>query len=152
MRGSPHAHAMFWIRDAPEYIEGNISSECAVIKFMDEFITCERSTDPDLQAELKYQIHSHSSTCYKKCKYGKICRFGFPKPPLPATLILTPLPKTFAKRSRKEAQELCKRIQEDLKSRGRNPAPDKVMDFDQYLLEMNVSYDEYVLGKNIFCF
>ena len=38
---------------------------------------------------IELQVHKHSRTCRKK--EDKICRFGFPLPPLPKTMVLEPL-------------------------------------------------------------
>ena len=36
-RGSPHIHALFWVKDAPHY-EQNANEE--IIHFVDKYITC----------------------------------------------------------------------------------------------------------------
>ena len=38
---------------------------------------------------IELQVHKHSRTCKKK--EDKICRFAFPLPPLPKTMVLEPL-------------------------------------------------------------
>ena len=93
MRGSPHTHGLYWIEDAPDYIEGDDESEEACRQFIDKFITCERSEDGDMANLIGYQIHKHSHTCEKKLRKGQKCRFGFPKPPMKETRILLPLEK-----------------------------------------------------------
>ena len=62
-RGSPHIHGLFWIKNAPEY-----GRDCDgdIIKFVDSYIS------------------------FKK-KSRAICRFNFPLPPMPRTVILEPL-------------------------------------------------------------
>lgn len=145
MRGSPHSHGLYWINGAPEYKEGDLTSEKAVVNFIDEFITCHRTSDPSFEEKFKYQLHKHSSTCYKKCKSGKVCRFGFPKPPLAKTSILTPLPKTYSRKSRKDAALLFKRIQADLTERGRNPKEN--LAFEEYLSFLSCSEEDYITGK-----
>lgn len=42
-----------------------------------------------LQNLVNYQTHRHARTCRKKGK--AICRFNFPIPPMPSTVILQPL-------------------------------------------------------------
>ncbi len=144
MRGSPHSHGLFWINGAPEYKEGDRISEQNVTQFIDNFITCERTKDPAFVEKFNYQLHKHSSTCYKKCKYGKICRFGFPKPPLPDTRILVPLPKLYPKKDRQRASELYKKIQETLTKRGRNPTDE--LTFSEFLVLLNVDENTYITG------
>ncbi len=38
-RGSPHVHCLLWLKDAPEYIEGNQVSLNSCVAFIDQFIT-----------------------------------------------------------------------------------------------------------------
>jgi hypothetical protein len=74
-----------------------------------------------------------------------VCRFGFPKPPLAKTFILTPLPKTYSRKSRKDAALLFKRIQADLTERGRNPKEN--LAFEEYLSFLSCSEEDYITGK-----
>ena len=81
-RGSPHAHTLIWIKDAPKL---GHSLEEDVKSFIDKYISCSL---PDSDAELRVlveslQIHRHSHTCRRK----KGCRFNYPKPPSASTLI-----------------------------------------------------------------
>ncbi|XP_062584589.1 uncharacterized protein LOC134246276, partial [Saccostrea cucullata] len=82
-RGSPHVHMIVWIENAPKYLE-NDNKEIAA--FVDSYLKCERNTEDNLT---ELQVHKHSQTCKKKGK--AVCRFGFPLPPLQATMILEPL-------------------------------------------------------------
>lgn len=145
MRGSPHSHGLYWINGAPDYVEGDLSSEKAVTEFIDKFITCDRTKDLSFVEKFNYQVHKHSSTCYKKCRSGKVCRFGFPKPPLPNTRILVPLPKTFSRKGRKEAMLLYKKIQTDLTARGRNPKEN--ITFNEYLNLINTCEEDFINGN-----
>ncbi|XP_070567274.1 uncharacterized protein [Ptychodera flava] len=87
-RGSPHIHMLLWIKDSPQY---NENSDDEVTKFIDQYITCDNDTDDESFAELiNYQMHRHAKTC--KIKGQCVCRFGFPVPPMPRTMILQPLP------------------------------------------------------------
>ena len=84
MRGSPHIHMLIWIKDSPKF-DDNEQEE--VIKFVDKYVTCEKSKDViDL---VGLQTHSHSRTCKKNNK--PVCRFNFPLPPIEHTCILEPL-------------------------------------------------------------
>ncbi|XP_062615034.1 uncharacterized protein LOC134276764 [Saccostrea cucullata] len=82
-RGSPHVHMIVWIENAPKYLE-NDNKE--IVEFVDSYLKCERNTEDNLT---ELQVHKHSQTCKKKGK--AVCRFGFPLPPLQATMILEPL-------------------------------------------------------------
>lgn len=83
-RGSPHIHLLVWIKDAPVYGQSDISE---VISFIDRYVKCK--TDPTMPNLVNYQTHRHARTCRKKGK--AICRFNFPIPPMPSTVILQPL-------------------------------------------------------------
>jgi hypothetical protein len=131
MRGSPHSHGLYWIHDAPVYVDGDIESERDCIRFIDNFITCERCEEGGMEKFIGYQIHKHSHTCKKKLKRGQTCRFGFPKPPMEETRILLPLPDDVDQAEKKEAQELYARIQAELNRLGRSYKD--VIQYDEFL-------------------
>ena len=80
-RGSPHAHTIIWIENAPKF---GIDPIEEVTEFIDKYQTCaDPSDDTDLHELVKLQAHVHSSSCMKKGS----CRFGIPKLPSPVTLI-----------------------------------------------------------------
>ena len=82
-RGSPHAHTIVWIKDAPKFGTDRVEE---VVEFIDKYQTC---AIPDNDAELhdlvQLQSHVHSSSCMRKGS----CRFHIPKLPSPTTLIST---------------------------------------------------------------
>ena len=85
MRGSPHAHCLLWVKDAPKI---NQDSDDDVCRFTDKYITAmvpkgvlQRESDANLIKSL--QKHTHSDYC---CR-NKSCHFGFPKPPASRTVI-----------------------------------------------------------------
>jgi hypothetical protein len=85
-RGSPHAHNVIWIKNAPKF--GHDSDE-EVCKFIDNYVSC---AIPEKDCKLKelvlsLQQHKHSSYC----KRGRSCRFHFPQPPSVETLIAQPI-------------------------------------------------------------
>ena len=85
MRGSPHAHCLLWVKDAPKIDKDPDDVMCA---FIDKYIT---AVIPPVTSENEHHInlmnnlqkHTHSEYC---CK-NKSCRFGFPKPPATKTII-----------------------------------------------------------------
>ena len=84
MRGSPHAHCLLWVKNAPKIDR----DENVVCNFVDKYITAVLPTDfPETQHDrnlmLNLQKHRHSDYCRRK----KTCRFGFPKPPSVHTVI-----------------------------------------------------------------
>ena len=84
-RGSPHIHMIVWIENAPKF---NVNTNAEITAFVDEFLQC-CVDDQEMKHLTDIQIHKHSRTCRKKV--DKICRFGYPLPPLPCTMVLDPL-------------------------------------------------------------
>ena len=85
-RGSPHAHTLLWIEGAPKY---GVDDDQVVCDFIDQYVTCKIPSDDEELNDmvLLLQQHSHSSYCRKQGS----CRFNFPKPPSPHTLIASKL-------------------------------------------------------------
>ena len=97
-RGSPHIHMLVWVENAPTL---ETKSEEEIIEFVDQYLTC--SSDNEKTANLvNLQSHKHSRTCRKKGK--PICRFGFPLPPLPKTMLLYPLEENIDKYKKKNVE------------------------------------------------
>ena len=88
MRGSPHAHCLLWVKDAPKIDKDPDDVVCA---FTDKYIT---AVIPPVAPENEYDIklmdslqkHTHSDYCHR----NKSCCFGFLKPPATKTLISSP--------------------------------------------------------------
>ena len=88
MRGSPHAHCLLWVKDAPKIDKDPDDVVCA---FIDKYIT---AVIPPVTSENEHRIklmdslqkHRHSDYCHQ----NKSCHFGFPKPPATITLISRP--------------------------------------------------------------
>ena len=88
MRGSPHAHCLLWVEDAPKI---NKDPDDIVCAFIDKYIT---AVIPPIAPEHEHHIkrmenlqkHTHSDYCHR----NKSCCFGFPKPPTTKTLICRP--------------------------------------------------------------
>jgi len=73
------------VKDAPQY--GKNTNDIA--KFVDRYVACKADSEK-LGDLVNLQRHQHSKTCKKK-QGNKICRFKFPLPPIPRTMILEPL-------------------------------------------------------------
>ena len=129
-RGSPHIHMLVWIENAPT-LETN--SEREIVQFVDKCLTC--NTDNEKTANfVGLQSHKHSRTCRKKGK--PICRFGFPLPPLPRTMLLYPLEEDVDKYKKKNT-ELLKAM---------NEYKDNVdMTFEEFLENFaKMDFDDYI--------
>ena len=138
-RGSPHVHMMIWCEKSPEY--GRDSTD-SVIDFIDTYITCEQPPDTDthLRNLVKLQTHRHSHTCRKKHK--KMCRFGFPKPPMEKTCILEPFSEIDCDKSeRNHHLAKWKAIQDKLNVIHNSQEP---MSFDLFLDSLSLTRDEYL--------
>ena len=80
-RGSPHAHTLLWVKDAPQL---NVQTDDEVCQFVQDHISCQiPEEDNEKELILKLQNHSHSSYCRKKGS----CRFKYPKPPSERVII-----------------------------------------------------------------
>ena len=81
-RGSPHAHCMLWVKDAPTV---DNSPKELVCEFIDKFITASIPTQDSKLRDLVLQLQQHKHSSY--CRTNKRCRFGFPHPPSSHTII-----------------------------------------------------------------
>ena len=81
-RGSPHAHTLIWIKDAPKL---GFADEADVKAFIDKYILCSLPDNDQALRDLVegLQIHRHFPTCRRKGS----CRFNYPKPPSPYTIV-----------------------------------------------------------------
>ena len=128
--GSPHIHMLVWIENAPT-LETN--SEGEIVQFVDKYLTC--NTDNEKTANLVgLQSHKHSKTCRKKGK--PICRFGFPLPPLPRTMLLYPLEEDVDKYKKKNTDLL----------KAMNEYKDNVdMTFEEFLENIaKMDFEDYI--------
>ncbi|KAK3099796.1 hypothetical protein FSP39_009735 [Pinctada imbricata] len=135
-RGSPHIHMMVWCKDSPTF--GKDSDE-EVCEFIDKFITCNSITDKTNLTELiGLQNHRHSHTCKKKRE--KVCRFGFPKPPLEKTTILYPLEEDIPRKVKEELRKKYKCIQTFLNEHEN----DLDISYKDFLDLLKMTEEEYV--------
>ncbi|XP_033729556.1 uncharacterized protein LOC117318706, partial [Pecten maximus] len=106
-RGSPHIHMLLWTNDAPKYPNDD---ETLIVEYIDKYVTCSLQTDdPEFEPLINLQVHKHSKTCKKGGK--SVCRFGFPLPPLPQTMLLEPL-ETDIEQYRKKYKDLQQKMNE----------------------------------------
>ena len=84
-RGSPHAHTVIWVKNAPKY---GIDSNEKVCNFIDKYISCAVPEDNEQLKELVLTLQNHKHSTY--CKKRRGCRFNFPQPPSYNTLISEP--------------------------------------------------------------
>ena len=88
-RGRVHFHIALHVKDAPQFGK---NTEKEITDFVDQHISVRipsESEDEDMHDLVtQLQMHSHSQTCRKKKNAS--CRFFFPKPPSPKTLLAHP--------------------------------------------------------------
>jgi hypothetical protein len=89
-RGSCHIHGAGWSADQCPLYDGTAATSDAICAFADKYITCARSHPLVPEEVMKVQHHRHKMTCFK---HG-YCRFGYPRPPIKYTIILTPFDDT----------------------------------------------------------
>lgn len=75
---------ILWAKDGP--VCGQ-DSDKDIVSFVDKYATCKK--DKDIAGLVNYQTHRHTKTCRQTGK--SICRFSFPIPPFPYTVVLEPL-------------------------------------------------------------
>lgn len=91
-------------------------------------------------AELvNYQTHRHARTCKKAGK--NICRFNFPLPPMPETIILEPLEEDKFEQNA-DVQQNYRKICELLNDSKLCNA----MSFDEFLTMINLTKEDYILA------
>ena len=135
-RGAIHVHWFAYLKDAPVYGE---DEDEAVTRYYDKIISCSGEVKPEYNEYIKYQIHRHT----KSCLWGirKKCRFGFPQPPMPNTIILEPLNKEDeeAEEIAKENWKQIKRMLDDFKL-----GEEVTMTFDEMLHQLNLNLTQYL--------
>ena len=128
-RGSPHAHCVIWVRDAPKYSVDDDHDVCA---FIDQYISCAVPSEDGKLKELVQLLQQHKHSSY--CKRHNSCRFSFPKPPSPNTLIAQPESDPDVV---KQAQTVLAKVHKVLA----DGHTDK--NFDEVLVQANVALHEY---------
>ncbi|KAJ8018509.1 ATP-dependent DNA helicase PIF1 [Holothuria leucospilota] len=134
-RGSPHAHIMFWIENAPTYNKNPISE---IETFVDQYISCSSDVDNESTPMLQLQTHKHSKTCRKRSQ--AICRFGFPKPPMKFTKLLQPFPVDTDTTLLQQHQQNYEKITALMNSH----VDGLDVTFEQFLQQINVTEEEYI--------
>ena len=134
-RGSPHIHGLFWIKNAPEY--GKDTDE-DIAKFVDSYVSCK--ADPnDLTDLVNLQRHKHSKTCKKRGH--AVCRFNFPLPPMPRTMILEPLSETDLDEN---VADILKKALERIRTLLDSIKTDETMTFVEFLEKLDLSEQQYI--------
>ena len=135
-RGSPHAHTILWIKDAPKL---GVHDDEEVCQFIDRYVHCCVPESAEL-AELvcKIQKHRHSATCRR---HGS-CRFHYPRPPSPFTVIARECQSDNIPKEVEEALQVVRKTLDD------KDTPENIT-LDNLLEKANVPLDTYIKGLKI---
>ena len=128
-RGSPHAHCVIWVKDAPRY---GVDDDNRVCTFIDKYISCAIPKEEGKLKELILLLQKHKHSSY--CRKNKNCRFNFPKPPSSKTLIASPDSDSDVV---KKAQNVLAKVHKVLAD-GHTE-----LSLDEILIRANISPDEY---------
>ena len=128
-RGSPHAHCVIWVEDAPRFGECDDSEVC---DFMDKYISRDIPKEEGKLRVLLLQQHKHASYC----KRHNRCRFNFPHPPSPKTLIAKPVSDQSAI---DKAQGLLSKVHAVI-----NDSQSNDIGLDEVLQRAEVTREEYM--------
>jgi len=138
-RSSPHMHCLLWLADLPQY---GVSDTAEVIQYIDRIITCQCSwQDQELDSLVERQLHKHTRSCKKQQRKTTVCRFGFPKYPMPQTEILEPLQCDPEQKGMHTAN--LKRISTFLAS---VKPSDESLTMDDFLSAVQLDLDSYILA------
>lgn len=138
-RGSPHVHGLFWIKDAPEYENDSVEK---IVTFVDKFITCHKpNSSNEMEDIVNLQLHRHAKTCKKGA--NKICRFHFPIPPMPVTMILKPLEKSCYN---EQQTEIIEKNSEKIKHVLDSMKYGEDTTFQDFLKKLQLSQESYILA------
>ncbi|XP_062592424.1 uncharacterized protein LOC134253849 [Saccostrea cucullata] len=131
-RGSPHIHMLVWTSDAPKHKE---NSNEEIETYVDKYVTCGlQENNPEMKQFVDLQVHKHSKTCRKGGR--SICRFGFPLPPLPKTMLLEPLDVDV---------EHYRKIYSDIQKKMNDYKDGCSLDYDSFLeTVVEMCEDEYI--------
>ena len=131
-RGSPHAHCLLWIKDAPKLKEDPPED---VEAFVRKHCTAKIPEDDEELAALvtSRQKHSHSNYCRRSGQ----CRFNFPKPPSYETVVSKELTESIEDLEKlKQSKSILKKVHAILDE-------DTEKTLDEVLSKAQVSKEDY---------
>eukprot|EP00732_Lithocolla_globosa_P000252 Lithocolla_globosa_v1_NODE_62_length_7247_cov_17.118503.p1 type:complete len:1467 gc:universal NODE_62_length_7247_cov_17.118503:2368-6768(+) len=153
-RGTPHAHCLLWIKDAPVI---DVQTDEAVIEFVDKYVSC--SADDVSRDLVSLNTHKHTKTCRRKKKQRKKtedgkdtvttklnCRFHIPLPPMEHTVILRPFDEDEPGLSthKKNWQKIQKVLAQMFDDHKKDPLCLDALTFDDFLDRVNLTRSKYL--------
>ena len=144
VRGSPHIHALLWLKNAPKYDKDKPESIERCTEFIDKLISVNTKPTGFSEDLISLQRHKHSHTCKKHVKDGIKCRFGIPFFPMRKTMILEPFGDD-EKLSKKEREKISKNRQNVTKELDKiSKDTDNSLTFDEFLKHIDMNEEEYI--------
>ena len=144
VRGSPHVHALLWLKNAPKYDKNNPEAIEKCIEFIDKLISVNAQITEFSEKLICLQRHKHSFTCKIRVNGEIICRFNIPYFPMSKTMILEPL-SNDEKLTRKERDEISKKrkhVKKELDKISKDK--DTSLTFEQFLKNIDMNEEEYI--------
>ena len=135
-RGSPHAHCVIWVKDAPQF---DIDDDSKVCDFIDQYISCAVPKEEGKLKELVLLLQQHKHSSY--CKRHNTCRFNFPKPPSCNTLITQP---NEDEPEVSQAQSILAKVYKILAD-----ADNVHLSLDELLVKAEVSLNDYMQALEV---
>ncbi|CAF3286262.1 unnamed protein product [Rotaria sp. Silwood2] len=143
-RGSPHVHALIWLKNAPKYDKNKPESIKKCIEFIDKLISVSSKPTQFSEELISLQRHKHSHTCKKYVNGCIKCRFGIPYFPMRETMILEPF-SDDEKLTKKEREEISKKKENVMKELEKiSKDIDNSLTFDEFLVHINMNEKEYI--------
>ncbi|CAF1458321.1 unnamed protein product [Rotaria sp. Silwood1] len=143
-RGSPHVHALIWLKNAPKYDKNKPESIKKCIEFIDKLISVSSKPTQFSEELISLQRHKHSHTCKKYVNGCIKCRFGIPYFPMRETMILEPF-SDDEKLTKKEREEISKKKENVMKELEKiSKDIDNSLIFDEFLVHINMNEKEYI--------
>ncbi|CAB0002561.1 unnamed protein product, partial [Nesidiocoris tenuis] len=134
-RGSVHTHNLLYVNDPPEYDPSDSVKLDECVTFIDSLITCKYNPKNPL---MFVQRHRHTFTCHKGRKNKLLCRFNYPLPVMPRTMILEPLEAQDITQNNKNNYKKIKKLMQDFFEHNTK------MSWKNVLTRLELSEDEYI--------
>ena len=149
IRGMPHIHGVFWLKECEikEFVDKNSGNLICNQKLIDDIIdkwvsVSLENENPQLNQVVKdVNCHKHTQSC-RKYKNQK-CRFNFPRFPSDRTRFSNPLPDDLSEDERKEMINEYKAILTKAKEKLENlTEKEELWSIDEFLQSINVEKEK----------
>ncbi|CAF0843236.1 unnamed protein product [Adineta ricciae] len=143
-RGSPHVHALLWLKNAPKYDKNDPESVTRCVEFIDKLISVNAKPTEFSEELICLQRHKHSFTCKIRVNGEIKCRFDIPYFPMSKTMILEPLgdDETLSRKKREEVTLYRQNVKKELDKISKDK--DNVLTFEEFLNNINMNEEEYI--------